>query len=374
MSDYLGRLYAFWLLFIAPLAQAAPPVFLEASVTPQESVLTAQVVYTLRFLQAIDVRAVQFTAPSARLAEVRAINNEAFISERRIDGLRYRVHERQFAIFPFASGPLVMAGAKLKARSAGGKLIELVAPELTLLVLPALPVPVGRAWLPAYQLSLQEEITPASSVRLGLGDPLIRKVELSALGVDASALPEFNLSSLGAQGFRVHALPAVLNNRFDGALNRGTRTQRFQLIPTQAGVLRWPVLRLTWWNVSAGKWQEARLPEGSIEVIGALTSSEVAPGKFSLRVEYAIWAAILILLLGLLMFVFRRPRWIVWRAYRKALASMAHDTPSVARDSLLYWARLRWPESVPLTLGALAPLCPELQNRIHALERRLYGK
>jgi hypothetical protein len=122
------------LLLYALPAQAAQDVLIEAELEPAEVRVQAQAVYRLRVLHAVDVRELRMVGPSARLADFRVIGDDRVFEAQR-DGRRYRVHERSYAVIPFASGTLELSGAYATGRTATTA-VRLEAPARAVTLLP----------------------------------------------------------------------------------------------------------------------------------------------------------------------------------------------------------------------------------------------
>lgn len=361
------------LVSVAPVhAASSQDLLLEAELIPAQVYVQAQGVYRLRFYQGVDVRDIRFAAPSARLVEIRPIGTGRVFESQRA-GRRYRVHERSYAVIPFASGPLQLAGAQVSGSLPGQRAMRMQAPAQTLSVLPA-PVAAGDTpWLPARVLTLSEQWSaPADAMRQGV--TVRRSVRVEAVGVDAAQLPELPLA---VSGMMVHAEPAHLENRYAGNFNVGIREQAFSLVPLVAGSIAVPELRLVWWNVETGAPDAAVLPARALHVATAPHALQSAAGwtiLAAMQKSSASWrpygVAILIALLMLLLLQGRLRSW--WRLLQ---VSRAGDV-GATRDALLAWASCYWPETPPMTLAALAVRLQDQEARraLADMERALYGR
>lgn len=379
-----GLLLALWPGFL----RAAPALFVEATVTPNPVDVAAQAVYTLRFFQAVDFQQRRIRPPQARLAEIRPLDAApdaaARYSERVIDGMRYRVWERRYAVLPFASGALAISGAVVSGRSAGGPAAELAAPELTLTVAAAPPAadwPAGASWLPARRVDVHEAPSAtAEAAVLKLGDALVRTLRIEAEGLDAAALPEL---AVEAPGWRVHADPPVLANRIVGDSIVGVRSQRFHWVATSGGALALPPLRVDWWNVDARAWQRSALPARALTVIGPVAPTagprralDVLPAEEPARAWLIGAAALLTLLFGWAALRRHRLR-LAWRrrqARLRLLDACRRDSAREAREALLTWAGTRWPAGRFRSTTDVAACLPAATPAIRRLEAALYGR
>lgn len=359
----------FALALPAMAAMAADELLLEAELDTREVHVHAQAVYRLRFLHAVDVRDVQIAGPSVRLADLRKIGEDR-ISEAQRGGKRYRVHERRYAVFPFASGTLELSGAYVTGRvpssaPEGWRQMRIAAPARTLTVLPVDIAADGAPWLPASAVALTEQWTTAEN------GVYRRTVRIEASGVDATQLPELDIA---VEGMGVLPGTPRLRNTFTGERNIAVREQAFVIMPTQSGLFAVPPLQLRWWNVDTDTGAIASLP-GRTLVVGesAFAPKAVVTGaaleKAALGHLWAIVAASLGA--GLLFAALRRRR--LRNAWQLRQACRAGDLRAV-RDGLLAWAATALPDP-PATLGALAERMHDapVRNALLMLERSLYG-
>ena len=170
-------------------ADVARPAFVEAEVDRGTPWVQSQVTYTLRAWQGSDLRELVLAGPQARLAEVRVLG-PATVREAERSGRRYRVHEQRFAVLPFASGEVELAGAHLAGKPPGTtRPLRIEAPAITLRVRPVPPEADAARWLPADDVVLSETWSPAGG-EAAVGKPLLRRIRIEARGVEATQIPE----------------------------------------------------------------------------------------------------------------------------------------------------------------------------------------
>ena len=179
------------------------------------------------------------------------------------------------------------------------------------------------------------------------------------------------------------------------------RVHRIAMVPGAAGMLTIPELRVYWWDVESDAARTALLPARTIAVSPgaspgdalrpALTASPTAP-----QTEPRLWQGVSAALafawlttLAVLLLVLRRIR----RggpespapaggappdsatARRRVLDACRDSAPRAARDALLDWAGLAWPEASPRDLIALAAGVRDevLAQAILSLDRSLWS-
>ncbi|MDT3670032.1 MAG: hypothetical protein ROZ37_06835 [Aromatoleum sp.] len=381
----------------------ATDLWLEAAFEPAEIYVQAQAIYTLRLYQASDVRELRLEVPAPALGELRPLGEDR-VHETTRNGRRYRVTERRFAVFPFASGEFALPGARAVGTVAvpgalpGARAaLEIVAPQVALSVLPIPPDAAPDTWLPARALSLAETWTPTAA-ELHTGEAVQRTIRIEAHGLDAAQLPP---PDLRVEGVSVHPAPPRLENRFDGEWNVGIREQSWRIVPSRAGELTVPEVQVHWWDAAAGQPRLAILPARTFSVVGNAdlrgaaevpnavetkpASTAVAPGEdfdgadlqpaasrigIRLPPAAAIFAALSASLAWLLRRAWQRDA--PWRALR---AACRRNDPRATRDALLACDPQGWPIRPPRSLAEFAAHVPDpgARDAIRALDRHLYG-
>lgn len=365
------------LLLACALPLAAQDLLLEAELDIAQTYVQQQAVYRLRFLHAVDVRGVQIVGPSARLANLRAIGDD-WVYEAQRGARRYRVHERRYAVFPFASGTLELAGAHVNgklpaATPSGERAVKLDFPARALQVLPAVPQAPGGSWLPARSLHVSEQWTALD------GGAHRRTIRIEASGVEAELLPRLHPEVPGME-----LLPGSrrTETRFDAERAVAVSEQSFVLVASREGSFRVPPLQLHWWNPANGTPAVAGLPArelaaGKTDMAAAASVATQQPETAAVVHKpgnvHAAAAGIAALLL-LLAFRCRTRLYARWRLWRAAATGDAHGV----RDGLLAWFASGKDATVagaPLTLAALAQQMhdPAARRVLCELERQLYG-
>lgn len=370
-------------------AQTAQDIWLEHGFEPANPYVGQQVRYTLRLYQGVSLDDLRFAPPASALAEVRPLG-EPGIDEREHNGLRYRVTEQHYALFPFASGPTPIRGGQALAKRAATASPELTldAPAFTLDVRPAAST--GAPWLPATALTLSESGSQSSSPPRA-GDALQRTVRIEAHGLQAAQIPPLELSGTG---FTAHRLPPKLIDRNgpDGII--GSREETWLIVPTAAGPLNLPPISVTWFDTTRRATTRSELPAYTLDVAPATlpanadAASHAAPSpailapppspaplepqaSVSAVPTLAALAAVL-LGVGLAPIAIRHHRNTApLRALRNACR---HNDARAAHAAALAWGRSLTREQ-PGNLPALARLCgdPRLAAALHELDHARFA-
>jgi hypothetical protein len=376
----------------APVA-AAPRIWVESAIEPAEVPVNLQATYVLRFGHAVDVRSIRLDPPRPRLAEVVPLGVPT-VSERTVDGVRYRVHERRFAVMPFASGEVEL-GAVVSATSlmnlveVGGRpAFELAAPPRRLAVTPAAA---AGAWAPARDLRIVDEAPPPATLRVG--EAWARRVRIEADGLDGSAIPA--LAVVPAPGWTVERGAANVESTTTGGRYTGIRRETLLLAPSTPGRQDLPGGTVNWWRYPGGERTATPLPALAMEVGGALpegrpgpagpagtVGADRMPATAGVGTPFAwTWGLVLVALLATGL-AFRRPLSVRIDASRIDLRSRRDfteacrrgDAEAARRQLLAIAARKGGPFRSVGALAAAAGDMPELAAALRNLDAACYGR
>jgi hypothetical protein len=380
-------------------------VYIEASVDNDMVYVQSQLVYTLRIYHAVQLR-------NASLSELEVSDGDAIIEklsenrtyEKFINGRRYRVFEKQFAIFPQNVGEFVIEPAVLEAQYIDLPRVlrtKRVVSDPVKITVQEIPQQARQAqsgyWLPARSLTLTEQWSDGVK-EIKVGEPITRTLTLTASGLLSSQLPE--LSNIASKtGMKQYADQPVLDNAIKNDGYVGKRQEKIAYIPTEPGELKLPAIKIVWWNTQTNKLETAKLPGRVIKVAGVAEQDGQVPvqaetgirdaaglehtgngdqpqqanDKFagiSSQVWVAISAALFILwsltLISWFIASHKRGRrnavipsdhqdTVSAKAVLKQVKSAcdSHD-PQQVKLALIDWARVRWPDQPPTSVGHIA--------------------
>ena len=391
----------------------APPgeadVFLTSEVDYVETYVQAQVLYKIKIYRAVATRQPALRDPSISGAEALVeLAGDDRSYEAIIDGRAYSVVERVMALYPQESGEITISPARFEARVlkdgriSGRKVYESEPQTIVVLPIPAPPEDYPDAnWLPARDLELSEDWS-RDPRELTAGEPVTRHITISVLGQLETQIPAIELPAV--DGVNVYPDKPDLSRQLEADGIRGVRSDQYAMIGVAPGSVRLPALEVPWWNIDAGEWQVARLPERVINVVGSGEPLQTAPAAAATdevpeielpdvavtqgfgwrRVSEVLMALWLITLFGwwwtlrpthpekapAAVPLHKRQAKFLKAARRAALAG---DSAG-ARGAMLDWGRLQWPDDAPRSIGTIArrvstPLADELDE----LSRLSYG-
>jgi hypothetical protein len=251
-----------------------PPVFIEVEVAPADSphYVHAQLGLIVRVFYQQNLTEAAISQPEPSPASVRLLDEVPFQAER--NGIRYRVLERHYAIFPERSGellipPLQLSGRLVERRSdrlwqptVRGRRINAQSEPIKLTIQPRPASFTGDSWRPARKLELAQHISSGDSLRVG--EPVTRTVIIDVVGLEENMITEPAWPDI--PNARVYPDQPQGISRDDGQWVLGHKEFRYAVVPEQEGELILPELKVHWWDTVNDRQQTAVLPAKVLEV------------------------------------------------------------------------------------------------------------
>lgn len=258
--------------------------FIEAEVDNPNPYVQSQVIYTLRYYHLGSLVRGSINPPQFdTMISERLQNQRSF--ERRVQGRVYRVYEWVYAIYPQASGELIIPPQSFEGRllyERSIRLDEQTSEPITLNVKP-IPAsfPANATWLPAKRLILKDEWT--SDDRYQLGDTIGRRISLEAKGLLASQLP--NPDWPQQDGFRLYSDPVSQRDHLDLSGISSIKSQDFMAVLQSPGSMAFIEIEIPWWNTQADQLEIARLAGRAIQVETAASGTQSTENLLSFDVK-----------------------------------------------------------------------------------------
>lgn len=278
---------------VQPIDNKDMQVFMTAQTDKTQVYAGQGVAYTARVYDKVGLSGGEFIAPVIERGEVQKIGDPVTSSETK-DGKWYQVYEQKYILFAPKAGTTIITPARFQGyvqeanapRERRNLLsvfgmpddvfyrgfidqqreINLRADPTTLEVLPQ-PISYKGWWLPASSVSVQETLTPKTTVAQ-LGDNIALQVVLVAKGVMPHQLPDIDL--LDMKGFKIYPGEAQKTLSYDEKELVSTLEKTFVLVPIQNGELTIPPLAVEWFNVNTQKAQTASTQAHTLLVQGSL--------------------------------------------------------------------------------------------------------
>lgn len=243
-----------------------------------------QVLVTVRLYYGVVLSDGSLSEPSADGAMVTRLGRDEIYS-RQIGGRNYQVLQRNYAVVPQESGELSLGPLLLTGRAGRGggmfgrgQPISLSSRSVELQVRRRPADFPGPDWLPARGVELEESLSQGP---YRVGEPITRTLQLRALGVSESILPEIPASAPDAG--QIYPDQPVRALGQDSGRLVATLEQKLAIVPGRAGTLALPAIRLPWWDVEQDRLAWAQLPSRDVEVLPAqnagAASSTIADGS-----------------------------------------------------------------------------------------------
>ena len=235
--------------------KAGDDLFIEVSATPHSLYVQQQMRLTVKLYYALNLTEGTLDEPQGDGLVVHKLGQDGnFVAD--IEGRRYHVLERNYAIAPEKSGALSLAAIGFRGRAINpndfnsffnrGRAVTARAEAIALDVKPRAAGSGVDAWIPAQSVTLTAEgVDAATSARVG--EPLTLTLTIKAQGQGYEQLPELKLPKI--DGADIYPDKETTRNRDDGAWLYGERERKFAIVPNRAGTLNIPALSLGWWDV-----------------------------------------------------------------------------------------------------------------------------
>ena len=379
-------------------------IHLQGSVTVQKPYVNQQILYKVKWYTNERLLDTKYQGPQVENALLVPLGDEKRYQTVQNNTI-YVVEEQSYAVFPQKSGELKIISPVITALLYDLNPQQVQAQD-TPIILTVQPIPkqyTGKEWLPAKQVKLSEQyehMNPSA----GQGSTLIRTITVNAVAIPAQLLPPLNL--VDSDSFKVYTEKGADHNQVQqGELFSSTEIKVTYLFD-KAGKVTIPELRFPWFNTETGKEEFATLPARQIEITpsaaGVNTNNlatttakdennsakqqttiestpilvQTANWAWLVAAAFAIaWISTILLWIGQ-----RRSKDSSRGQYKKSLAVLAkackESDPRLARDALLKWGSLHWPDAPLLNLTDLNRLVRDahLNKQLHILSQVLYGR
>ncbi len=254
-------------------------VFFETEVDTKETYVQGQIIYAVKLYY---TEAIGGDFPQAPVLEDAVV--ETIESEKRyesiVNGKRFFVLEKRYAIFPQRCGTLVIPQENFRGTRGRGGLFSqrqkvfAVSDSHTVNVKTIPQEFTGEDWIPAKALGIKEswaENPPTFRV----GEPINRKLLISAIGLSDSLLPP--LADMPVENAKIYADPPVVEKRIGPDGITALQETTIGVVPTKEGDLTLPEIRLPWWNTQTDREEIAIIPAATYPVLPALGEAAQAP-------------------------------------------------------------------------------------------------
>lgn len=373
---------------------------LKTSVDQEKPYVNQEILYTVKLYNNKQLIDTSYEAPQAEDALIIPLG-DAKRYQAVQNNKNYVVEEQQYAIFPQKSGLLKITSPSFTALvyDFSPQRVKAQDKETQIHVQPIPSSFQGKSWLPAKNVSITEHYENSNQT-LNQGSTLVRTITIEGEGIPAQLLPNLNFS--GTDAFNVYPEKGTDRNQIKQGELVGSTEFKVTYLFNKAGTTIIPELRVPWFNTQTGKEEIALLAPRSLTITPAInavnsttpkaatpvnteSSSSIKNTEPQALINDNFWPSWMALFFAgawvvtlLLWFWQKRGRALGKRAHKIALAHLksacAVSDPHAARDALLEWANLHWPDASILNLNQLTQLVrdSQLKKQITLLSQALY--
>ena len=250
-------------------------LFITTQVSATEIYVQQQITLTVKLHFAAELKRGSLTEPTLTGANILQVGKDKE-SENIINGKRYRIIERIYAISPQQSGDVVLKSPVFSGeiivpssrRSnflsfADSKPVSVIGDDIPLTI-KAIPTQINGAWLPSELLALHQEWQPEPS-EFKVGEPITRTITLTAAGLSEEQLPEITMTV--PKGLKVYPDQAELHTGLNKERLVSQKVANFAIVASQPGEYQLPDITIPWWNTVTNKAEIAKIKGQKITVL-----------------------------------------------------------------------------------------------------------
>ena len=256
-------------------SNVARDYFVTTDIDLKEAYLNQQLLYTVKLYLSSNIERGSLQAPDMQNAEITQLGEDKQYTDI-VNGRRYQIIERQFAVVPQASGEFTLRGpiftGEVMAANTNQRFgffnrtqqVNRVGPDITVNIKP-IPQGIDYPWLPSEMVRVDEEWPQGDS--FVAGEPVTRIVTLTALGVVEEQLPD--IPEFSPPNFKLYP---DQDNTTTVEKDQSLISQRqtsLAIIPTEPGNFVLPEITIPWFNTLTQKTEYATIPARSITVAAA---------------------------------------------------------------------------------------------------------
>ena len=257
-----------------PQAEKQQDIFITTDISSKEVYVQQQLSLTVKLHFAAELKRGSLTEPSFEGANITQVGEDKE-ADTVINGRRFRVIERTYAISPQRSGDFVLkspvfSGQIMQPSSrrngflsfAETKPVSVIGEDISLKVNP-IPADYQGAWLPSELLTLHQQWQPTPE-NFVVGEPITRVVTLTAAGLSEEQLPALNMQM--PKGLKVYPDQAELHTGMNNSRLVSQKVRNFAIVANKVGTYTLPEITIPWWNTVTNKFEQATIPAQTINV------------------------------------------------------------------------------------------------------------
>ena len=254
-------------------------VFFETKVDRTTAYVQSQVIYSVRLYYSDAISGDFPPAPDLPETVVEPLAGE-IRDEAMVNGQRFAYLEKRYAIFPQKSGSLTIPREIFRGvRGRGGffsqrQQVTAASTPITITVKPTPESFTGNTWIAARSFNLLERWTE-NPPQFKVGEPVNRIVAMHAVGLAGSLLPL--LDELSLDNVKTYADPPVTDENVSEAGIVSSNVTTVGIVPTKAGEITLPEIRIPWWNTESDRKEVAVIQAATYQVMPADGAAAAPP-------------------------------------------------------------------------------------------------
>ncbi|MDO6617714.1 BatD family protein [Shewanella sp. 6_MG-2023] len=257
-------------------------LFVEGEVSTQEAYVGQLITYKVKLFLAAELQRGVISAPEISGAEIKQLGEDQDSVEV-VNGRRFRVIERTYAMIADTPGKLAIKGASfsgdilVEAPRRGGMFgfnesrpMQAAAEDTEIIIKP-IPDSYQGDWL-VSDLLIAKEVWPEDSSEFEVGSPITRTINIIASNADSNSLPDIEL-----------AMPSALKSYPEKPVRQTVLRENHvvaqyslttAIVPTKAGTFTLPEITIPWWNSQLRQQQFTTI---SARIVTIAANPEQAP-------------------------------------------------------------------------------------------------
>lgn len=255
-------------------ADTQQDIFITNDISAKEVYVQQQITLKVKLHFSSELKRGSLTEPALDGANIAQIGKD-IENETLINGRRYRVIERTYAISPQQSGEFVIKSPLFSGeimqpstrRSnflsfAETKPVSVIGEEIAISVKP-IPTNYQGIWLPSELIALHQEWQPEPK-NFKVGEPITRVITLTAAGLSKEQLPLLEMEV--PAGLKVYPDQAELHTGINNNRLVSQKVKNFAIVASKPGDYLLPEITIPWWNTKTNQIEYATLPAEHITV------------------------------------------------------------------------------------------------------------
>lgn len=264
-------------------SKVARDYFVTTDIDLKDAYLNQQLLYTVKLHLASSIERGSLQSPEMPNADIRQLGEDKQYTDI-INGRRYQIIERRFAIVPQSSGEFTIRGPIFNGEVMASnntqrfgffnrtQQVSRVGPDITVTVKP-IPSNIDYPWLPSEMVRVDEEWPQGETFTVG--EPVTRVVTLTAIGVVEEQLPD--IPEFYPPNFKLYPDQSTTTTVDKDNALIAQRTTSLALIPTKSGDMVLPEVTIPWFNTLTEQTEFATLPARTVTVAPANAADSATP-------------------------------------------------------------------------------------------------